>query len=264
MAVRARRPRTGRGSVASVERVTVGGRDVELTRKGISHAYLRVDDVSGPIRVSAPVGMPLSSIEAFVEGNAAWIDRRLAQLASGAPASPRRGHVAADATVLLWGVRRPLEEVAPDAAARLLGACGPCSVAVPPLRNRVRAAWEACTPEVRRAVGPVVVGALRLQLAERAEPLVDVWETRMGVDVAELRYRDMQTRWGTCNTGARRVWLAVSLAHFPPTCLELIVVHELCHLLEHGHGPRFKALMGHYLPDWREREALLRRFAQAR
>lgn len=264
MVARARRPRTGRGSIASVERIVVGDRDVELTRKSISHAYLRVDDVSGPIRVSAPVGMPLSSIEAFVEGNAAWIDRRLAQLASGTPASPRRGHVAPDATVLLWGVRRPLEEVAPDAAVRLLEMHDPCAGAASPLRDRVRAAWEACAPEARRTVGSAVAGVLRLRLAERAEPLVGVWEARMGVDVAEVRYRDMQTRWGTCNTGARRVWLAVSLAHFPPTCLELIVVHELCHLLEHGHGPRFKALMGRSLPDWREREALLRRLARAR
>lgn len=262
MAARMRYVRPGHGSVVSVERARIAGFDVELTRKRIMRAYLRVDDVAGPVRVSAPVSMSLRGVEKFVEANAAWIERRRAELAAAVPASPRRGHVAPDATVLLWGDRRPLEEVVPDRVARLLAARRPSSDE--PLRARVRAAWEACPPEGRGPVERAVVQRLRGVLASRAEPLVRSWEGRMGVHVAELRYRDMQTRWGTCNTGAHRVWLAVSLVHFPPECLELIVVHELCHLLERGHGPRFRGLMDRQLPDWRDREALLRRVSQGR
>ncbi len=44
----------------------------------------------------------------------------------------------------------------------------------------------------------------------------------------------------------------------PPECLEYVVVHELCHLLERGHGPRFQALMDHFMPDWKTRRAKLR------
>ena len=35
-------------------------------------------------------------------------------------------------------------------------------------------------------------------------------------------------------------------------------MHELCHLLERGHGPRFHALMDTFMPDWKERRAKLR------
>jgi hypothetical protein len=38
-----------------------------------------------------------------------------------------------------------------------------------------------------------------------------------------------------------------------PRCLEYIVVHELTHLLERGHGEKFVALMDQFLPDWRAR-----------
>lgn len=256
---RSRRARPGHSAVVGRATLQVGPYEVELVRKNIKRAYLRVDDAAGPVRVSAPASMSLAGVRAFVERNAGWIDARRAVLAASPPASPRRGHVAPDATVLLWGERVPLEGFVPRAAA-LLGVGEPAGS----LRAVVAGAWEACTPEVAARLERATVARLRDELALRAGPLVRSWEARMGVHVAELRYRDMQTRWGTCNTAAHRVWLAVSLAHFSPECLELIVVHELCHLLERGHGPRFKALMGRFLPDWREREALLKQAARGR
>ena len=41
-------------------------------------------------------------------------------------------------------------------------------------------------------------------------------------------------------------------------CLEYVVVHELCHLLERGHGPRFHQLMDRFMPDWKQRRDKLR------
>ena len=79
----------------------------------------------------------------------------------------------------------------------------------------------------------------------------------MNVSVDEWRIRRMKTRWGSCNIAARRVWFSLELARKPEPCLEYIVVHELTHLLERGHGARFKALMDGFLPDWRERRKLL-------
>ena len=55
-----------------------------------------------------------------------------------------------------------------------------------------------------------------------------------------------------------RICINVRLALYPPECLEYVVVHELCHLLERGHGSRFKALMDAFMPDWRDRRAKLR------
>lgn len=86
----------------------------------------------------------------------------------------------------------------------------------------------------------------------------------MGVAHAGLRVHDTFSRWGSCNVRTRWINLSLSLAHFPPTCLELIVVHELTHLLEASHNARFYAFMDAYLPDWRERDALLKRLSQGR
>lgn len=216
--------------------IKVGPYEVLLTRKRIKRVYLRVDDASGLVRVSAPAAMALKAVAAFVEEQAPWIERRRAQLRVALPASARRGHGAQEGTVLLWGEAVALDAVAPKACA---------AVAADPVRAE-----------------RLVAAALKRELQAVAEPLVRRYERAMGVEVADLRYRDMRTRWGTCNVRARRVWLAVSLAHFPRECTELIVVHELSHLIVSGHGPDFYACMDRYLPGWRAVDALLKRCAR--
>lgn len=89
-------------------------------------------------------------------------------------------------------------------------------------------------------------------------PLICEWEAIMGVKSQNVVYRNMTSRWGSCNPSTGRICLNIQLLNYPPQCLEYVVVHELCHLLERGHGSRFKALMDVYMPDWQKRRALLR------
>ena len=62
----------------------------------------------------------------------------------------------------------------------------------------------------------------------------------MGVKAGRLAYRNMTSRWGSCQPATGRICINVRLALYPPECLEYVVVHELCHLRERGHGQRFK------------------------
>ena len=89
-------------------------------------------------------------------------------------------------------------------------------------------------------------------------PLVAAWEPILGVKVGKLAYRNMKSRWGSCQPTTGRVCINVRLALYPPECLEYVVVHELCHLLVPGHGPDFHALMDRVMPDWKQRRAKLR------
>lgn len=105
---------------------------------------------------------------------------------------------------------------------------------------------------------PEQVGEWRAVVEACAPLLVEAWEPIMGVKAHKIVYRNMKSRWGSCQPSTGRICLNVRLALYPPECLEYVVVHELCHLLERGHGPRFKALMDAFLPDWRERRDKLR------
>lgn len=88
--------------------------------------------------------------------------------------------------------------------------------------------------------------------------LVERWEPVLGVKVNKLAYRNMKSRWGSCQPSTGRICINVRLALFPPECLEYVVVHELCHLLVAGHGPDFHKLMDSVMPDWKTRRAKLR------
>lgn len=88
----------------------------------------------------------------------------------------------------------------------------------------------------------------RQHVKEQIPGLVGKWEPLMGVSVADWGVKRMKTRWGSCNTQARRIWLNSELAKKPPGCLEYVLVHEMAHLLERGHGDGFKSLMDRFLP----------------
>lgn len=89
-------------------------------------------------------------------------------------------------------------------------------------------------------------------------PLIERWQPIMGVRAEKVVYRNMKSRWGSCQPATGVICINTRLALYPPECLEYVVVHELCHLLERGHGPRFRALMDSFLPDWRLIRAKLR------
>ena len=60
----------------------------------------------------------------------------------------------------------------------------------------------------------------------------------------------MNTRWGTCNTSARRIWLNSELVKKPLRCLEYVVVHEMVHLVEPSQNERFREIMDRAMPGW--------------
>lgn len=124
--------------------------------------------------------------------------------------------------------------------------------------ERRRAELEG-SPQARAAAAtPEEVAAWRAVVEACVPPLVAAWEPIMGVRVGKLAYRNMTSRWGSCQPATGRICINVRLALYPPECLEYVVVHELCHLRERGHGPRFYALMDAYMPDWRQRRDKLR------
>ncbi|MCA9886024.1 MAG: M48 family metallopeptidase [Anaerolineae bacterium] len=75
----------------------------------------------------------------------------------------------------------------------------------------------------------------------------------------EIRIRELQTRWGSC-TEAGTITLNPILMQVPKTYIDYVIVHELCHLLEHNHSPRFYKLLDRVLPDWRDRRQKLNQY----
>ena len=90
--------------------------------------------------------------------------------------------------------------------------------------------------------------------------LLPLWEGRMGVKAAVVRFRNMHSRWGSCQPQRAEIHLSALLGQVPRELTEYVLAHELCHLLYADHGPGFHAAMTRFLPDWEERRRALARF----
>lgn len=71
------------------------------------------------------------------------------------------------------------------------------------------------------------------------------------IPVPKLKIRDMKTRWGTCNILTADVTLNKKLIRAPKQVIEMIIVHELSHLVERNHNARFYGIMTTIMPEWR-------------
>lgn len=89
-------------------------------------------------------------------------------------------------------------------------------------------------------------------MTERVSRLLPHWTEVVGRTPTAITYRVMTSRWGSCTISTGRIRLNLVLAEMPEGFTQYVLVHELTHLWEHGHGPRFRARMDRYLPDWRE------------
>lgn len=118
------------------------------------------------------------------------------------------------------------------------------------LKGSPQAQAEAATEEEKRA--------WRQTVEAFVPPLVEKWEAVLGVKAGKLAYRNMKSRWGSCQPRTGRICINTRLALYPPECLEYVVVHELCHLRESGHTRAFWALVESCLPDYKQAVKLLR------
>ena len=80
---------------------------------------------------------------------------------------------------------------------------------------------------------------------------------RMNDLIPGVKITGAKTRFGSCNS-RNSLCFSWRLMQYPDEAIDLVVVHELCHIAHHDHGPGFYALLGSILPDHRERMKLLR------
>lgn len=108
--------------------------------------------------------------------------------------------------------------------------------------------------------------AQRDEAAERvrvmAEPMIERHSKTMGVRPSAVSYKPMISRWGLCNVREHSIRFSTYLLLLPEWCVEHVVVHELCHLLEPSHNARFHKLMDKYYPRWRDARKETRRITE--
>jgi predicted metal-dependent hydrolase len=200
------------------------------------------------ITVDAPVGTSQSDARNFVSRHARWIARKQAALQQIAPVTAPRQYQNGELFTYL-GAKVPLE-VELDRIERVRLVAGTLIVGTKTPANQATVRAMIGTWYKRRAeqLYPAVLHTQFTRLQDKLGP---------GRAEPPLRIRAMKTRWGSC-TREGRITLNLALIQMPEALINYVVVHELCHLAEFNHGPRFWALVKSVVPGYRDARKALR------
>ena len=203
-------------------------------------------DGSG-VEVVVPRRFPLREVEPFVEEKRDWIERTLRRMRqTELELPPARLEDGGEVTFL--GQRLHLRvRVEPGRRREHVGRRG----------SELRVALPTGVP-VRDALERWYRRRARVEVAAR----LDAACARAGTGYTGLQIRGQRTRWASCSSnGAMSFNWRLLLA--PPEILDYVVEHEVAHLEVLDHSQRFWRLLASRCPDWRAREAWLRRHGHA-
>ncbi len=218
--------------------LTVAGISVDVVYKDIKNLHIGVYPPVGRVRVAAPRSLNDEQVRLALVQRLPWIKRQRERLQASERQSQREmvtgeSHYVRGSRYRLKVVQRPGRAHVELDGDRLL-------LYLP----------EDTSTERRREL---LDHWYRERLREAIPGAIAKWEPRVGVRVSRWSIRRMKTKWGSCNRETGHIWFNLELAKKPPDSLEYIVVHEMTHLLERGHGRRFTKLMDGFMPDWRAR-----------
>ncbi len=97
---------------------------------------------------------------------------------------------------------------------------------------------------------------LEKRLKDVVFPLIEKYSEKMGKSPEKIKFTNAKGRLGSCNNRGT-ICFSRYLALYPREAIEYVVVHEMAHLFELNHSPRFYAIVEKLLPDYKERKKLL-------
>ena len=74
-----------------------------------------------------------------------------------------------------------------------------------------------------------------------------------------VKITSAKKRWGSCSSKGN-LNFSYRCVMLPKECIDYVIVHELCHLVHHDHSKHFWDLVAHHMPDYKDKERLIRNF----
>ncbi len=216
--------------------IRLGNIEISVTKKKIKTLRMSVIPPDGKVKISAPLRASDEYIKSFALSRMEWIEKHQKKFQSRTEPSLHR-YVSGEFH-LFQGQPYILEVRYEEKKPGVLLHEDTLIVCVRP-----GSTMEKCRKTIN--------DWYRSELKKQIPLLIEKWSQIVGEAPLEWGVKNMRTRWGSCNTGAKRIWLSLRLAEKPVLCLEYVVVHEMVHLLERGHGKAFTAHMDSVLPEWR-------------
>lgn len=220
--------------------IEVDGASIPLSVRRSPRArrlYLRIDPADANVELVLPRGVGLGEGLRFARERTRWIAARLASI-------PARTEFADGARIPVLGETLTVRH-RPDRRG-------------PTHRQADEIVVGGDRAHVARRVRDWLRGEARRELTARCATFAQ----RIGRRAGSIRIGDTTSRWGSCSPGGT-IAFSWRLVLAPPAVMDYVVAHEVAHLIEHNHGPRFWALVAELCPDGDRARRWLQRHGNA-
>ena len=197
---------------------------------------LRIEKGGKGLRVTVPPGIDPREVDRFLDRHRGWLETRLAKLPDDAALRP--------------GVKLPVRGV----PHLIVHQPGRGTVTVGSLEGEPALIVHGDGAHLQRRLADF----LKREAKRDIEILVAKHTVSVGRRAKTVRYRDTTSRWGSCTSdGTLSFSWRIMMA--PKTVIDYLVAHEVAHLKEMNHGPKFWALCRELCPRTDEARAWLKK-----
>jgi predicted metal-dependent hydrolase len=188
---------------------------------------LRIDAGGRGLRITVPPGIAHGEVDRFLHRHQGWLEQRLAKV-------PDRPQVRPGIKIPVRGVPHLI-------------------VHEPASRGTVELGTIDGTPTLivhgdRRHLTRRIADFLKREAKRDIEALVTKHTGTIGKRARAIRFRDTTSRWGSCTSdGTLSFSWRIMMA--PAPVINYLVAHEVAHLKEMNHGPKFWKLCKELCPD---------------
>jgi predicted metal-dependent hydrolase len=197
----------------------------------------------GMVVIQAPYPVPQAEIDGFFQRKLPWIHQKLSTLALQVPREvPRSDALTAGDKALFLGVAYPVIINGINLDGDHLNFDGSRFILSP-----------FAAPTGKESLRTWYRQAALSFLPDRVRD----YEGIMGCNSRSVRISAARSRWGSCSAD-NRLAFSWRLMMAPPSVIDYVVVHELAHIREKNHSPRFWSLVGTICPDYKDQRRWLR------
>lgn len=198
---------------------------------------LRIDAGGRGLRITVPPGIASGEVDRFLTRHQSWLEQRLAK-------APDRPQVRPGIKIPVRGVPHLI-------------------VHEPAGRGTALATSDERGPVLivhgdRRHLGRRIADFLKREAKRDIERLVAVHTEKLGKRAKSIRFKDTSSRWGSC-TADGNLSFSWRIMMAPAPVINYLVAHEVAHLKEMNHAPKFWRLCAKLCPDTERCKAWLKR-----
>ncbi len=189
--------------------------------------------------IQAPLRLPKAQLESIIHSKANWIQKRLAQLKiRKTQSAPLKQLLDQRSPIPVRGLPYLIEEL-PSKSKPLLN----------PWTQRLLVPATNNTTPLEKTIEKVLKAHALDVFKHTAEQLRQRVENMLPLPTFSIHLSSPKSRWGSCNS-KREIRLNWRLVHHPVQHIEYVVAHEMAHLLEMNHSPRFWAVLKTLMPGY--------------